>query len=262
MNFMRNMNLCGIRMSACIAGALLCAPGLARAQFQTNGSAMMLPSGTFRFTNNGGNQTGSAFSTGQVSISTFNVTFQTHLFGPEAIADGVTFTIQNAPAGASALGGSGGDLGYAGISNSVAVKFDTFNNGEPSANTTGMFTNGAGPFGGIDLTPSGVNLHQDFVDVGLVYDGTTLTETLHDEQTGSNFSTAYTVDIPTIVGSNVAYVGFTGSTGAGTSTQDINVFNFPGLTSPLPVPEPGTLALLTGAGVTLGGTLLRRRRKA
>ena len=56
-------------------------------------------------------------------------------------ADGITFTIQNN--GPTALGGDGGALGYAGIPNSVAIKFDLYNNAGEGPNSTGLYINGA-----------------------------------------------------------------------------------------------------------------------
>jgi hypothetical protein len=57
-------------------------------------------------------------------------------------ADGITFTIQASPSGPSALGTSGSGLGYEGISNSVAIKFDLYNSSGEGTNSTGIFTGG------------------------------------------------------------------------------------------------------------------------
>lgn len=43
-------------------------------------------------------------------------------------ADGITFVLQNDPAGANAIGNIGGGIGYQGISPSIAVEFDTYYN--------------------------------------------------------------------------------------------------------------------------------------
>ena len=79
-----------------------------------------------------------------MNIQSFATDFNFQLTDPAA--DGFTFTIQNV--GPSALGSDGGSLGYAGIGNSVAVKFDLYQNaGDPSNNSTGIFVDGAGPIG-------------------------------------------------------------------------------------------------------------------
>jgi lectin family protein/type IX secretion system substrate protein len=43
-------------------------------------------------------------------------------------ADGINFVLQNDPAGTSAIGNTGGGIGYQGISPSIAVEFDTYYN--------------------------------------------------------------------------------------------------------------------------------------
>ena len=56
----------------------------------------------------------------------------------------------------------------------------------------------------------------------MTYDGTTLSITITDTATpSSTFTTSWPVDIPTIVGANTAYVGFTAGTGSTTATQEI-----------------------------------------
>ena len=72
------------------------------------------------------------------------------------------------------------------------------------------------------MTASGVNLHSgDTMNVHLVYDGTTLTLTISDLATGASFTTSTAINIPTTVGGNTAYVGFTGGTGGSSATQKI-----------------------------------------
>ncbi len=189
-----------------------------------NGSASL--SGTaIQLTSHGSeNQAGSAFYTTPVNIQAFTTNFNFQLTNPAA--DGFTFTIQNV--GPGALGGRGGSLGYEHIGNSVAIKFDLYQNtGDPSNNSTGVFIDGVGPFGGIDLTGSGINLHSgDAMDGHITYNGTTLTLTITDLVTMATWSHPFTIDIPGTMGGSTAYVGFTGATGAGTSTQQILNWTF------------------------------------
>jgi hypothetical protein len=127
-----------------------------------------------------------------------------------ASADGMTFTIQGD--NIWALGDPGGGLAYQGIANSVAVKFDLYNNAGEGNDSTGLYTGGAAPtVPSVDLSSTGINLHSgDIMDAQLVYDGTngTVTE-------------VFPVNIPSIVGGSTAYVGFTGSTGSLTATQNV-----------------------------------------
>ena len=113
-----------------------------------NGSAKL--NGTrLRLTDGGGTEAGSAFISTPINIQAFTTDFGFQL--SNANADGFTFTIQGV--GATALGPSGGGLGYGpdtpggtpGIANSVAVKFDIYNNAGEGTDSTGLYTNGASP---------------------------------------------------------------------------------------------------------------------
>jgi hypothetical protein len=131
---------------------------------QLNGSASWNQSAArLRLTDGGANEAGSAFWTTPVNIQSFTNSFSFQL--TNANADGFTFTIQNA--GVTALGPGGGGLGYsyagltpAGITPSIAVKFDLYSNAGESNDSTGEYADGATPtVPSIDMTSSGVNLH-------------------------------------------------------------------------------------------------------
>jgi hypothetical protein len=186
-------------------------------------------------TNGGGNQAGSVFSTSPVDVTKFNTQFTFQLTAGTNTADGFTFCIQ--ATGPTALGPSGGGLGYGpdntagapGIGKSVAIKFDLYNNQGEGVDSTGFYTNGAAPtnIGSIDLTPTGVDLHSgDVFQVTMAYDGTTLSVTIKDTVTSKSATQAYTINIPGTVGGATANVGFTGGTGGLTATQDILTWTF------------------------------------
>jgi hypothetical protein len=109
------------------------------------------------------------------------------------------------------------------IAKSVAVKFDLYNNAGEGVDSTGSYTNGASPTTpALDMTSSGVNLHSgDVFNVHVTYDGTTLTWTITDATTGKTFTASAAVNIPSLVGGNTAFVGFTAGTGGSTATQEI-----------------------------------------
>ena len=70
-----------------------------------------------------GSFAGSAwYNTKQIVSDGFRTTFRYKFTGVGA--DGMAFVIQNDTAATAALGSSGGDKGYAGISNSLAVEID------------------------------------------------------------------------------------------------------------------------------------------
>ena len=211
--------------------------GVVLGQVETNGSAEITNS-TLSLTQGKNGQAASGFFNVKQNIANFSTNFSFQL--TSAMADGFTFTIQGDPRGASAVGPGGGGLGYGpdnntktdsrDITNSVAVKFDIFNNQGEGNDSTGLFQNGAAPTvtGSIDLSSSGLKLNSgDVIDVAMTYNGTTLTETLTDTATGVSAPTqSYTVNIPTIVGGNTAFVGFTGATGDESAIQDILSWTF------------------------------------
>jgi endoglucanase len=192
-------------------------------------------------TNDGLYEAASAFATSPVDVTGFNTQFTFQLSAGTSTADGFTFTIQDA--GPTALGSMGGGLGYgtdgvhsgSTIGNSVAVKFDLYNNQGEGADSTGLYTNGANPTnsGAIDLTPTGLDLHSgDIFQVNMSYSGTSLAVTIKDTQTSATFTHNYTINIPASVGSNSAYVGFTAGTGGLTATQDILTWTYSPPASP------------------------------
>ena len=187
--------------------------------------------GQLQLTNGGSFEAASAFSTSRIDVSDFTTNFSFQITpGTNPTADGFTFCIQ--AIGPTALGSSGGYLGYGGISQSVAIKFDLYNNAGEGPDSTGIFFNGASPFvPATDLSLSDINLHSgDVFEVAMTYDGTTLNVTITDTITEASASQSYTVNIPSYVGGSYAYVGFTGATGGLTAVQTINNWTF----TPLP----------------------------
>ena len=175
----------------------------------------------------------SAWFNTPINIQKFTTDFTFQITTPNA--DGMTFTIQNA--GLPALGGGGGGLGYGPdapggsqpfIANSVAVKFDIYDNEGEGVNSTGLYTGGASPTTPATTFAGGVNLHNGHIfSAHIVYDGTTLTMTVTDTTATTNtFTKSWTVNIPSTVGANTAYVGFTGGIGGLTSRQEVVTWTY------------------------------------
>jgi hypothetical protein len=213
-----------------------------------NGSAAINGS-ALRLTDGKPHEAASAFSSNPLDVTKFNSQFNFRL--TKATADGFTFTIQGAAP--TALGAGGAGLGYGGIASSVAVKFDIYNNAGEGNDSTGLYTNGASPTtaGSIDLTKTGINLHSGHTfHVAMRYDGVTLSVSITDTTTNATATQSYKVNIPSIVGGSVAYVGFTGGTGGLAAIQDILSWTYaPGL------PPPATPANVT-AGASFGQVAL------
>jgi hypothetical protein len=181
--------------------------GSAQSAITFNGSAA-LSNNLLQLTNGGSNEAGSAWFNAPVNITQFTNDFAFQLVNPDA--DGFTFTIQNS--GLSALGVSGGNLGYGGIGKSVAVKFDLYNNGGEGIDSTGLYQNGAAPIiPTTDLSNSGINLHSgDNFSGHMTYNGATLAMRITDVTTGAVYNTSWSINISQVIGSNTAFVGFTG----------------------------------------------------
>jgi len=200
------------------------AGGFGPAGLTLNGSAA-ISNTRLRLTDGGANEDRSAFFNALVNIQSFTNDFSFQL--TSAAADGFTFTIQGNSA--TALGGGGAGLGYGpnngvgGIGNSVAVKFDLYNNAGEGPDATGSYTNGASTtIPSVDLTSTGIDLHSGHIfNVHMTYDGTTLTWTISDPSVGKQFTTSTAVNIPSLVGGTTAYIGFTGGTGRLAAIQDI-----------------------------------------
>jgi serine/threonine protein kinase len=188
-----------------------------------NGSASI--NGTSLRLTSSNNQGGSVFTTNRIKIRRFKTTFDFRLQKPDA--DGFTFTIQGKDA--KALGNGGAGLGYEGIGNSAAIKFDLYNNSGEGINSTGLYLKGAAPTkaGSIDLSGTGIDLHSEHpFRVTVTYDGTTLKVTIANRQTNASVNHSYPVDLVTVIGGETAFVGFTGGTGGASALQEILSWTF------------------------------------
>jgi hypothetical protein len=159
----------------------------------------------------------SAFYSTQVPVNNFETDFTFQLLNPAA--DGFSFVLQTNSA--DVVGAGGGGLGYAGIPNSAAIKFDLYNNAGEGPDSTGIYFDGAYPsIPAINLAPSGINLHSgDIFAVHISYRDGKGSMTILDTVTKAMFS--ITDKLPAFAGHNLAFVGFTAGTGQSTATQNI-----------------------------------------
>ena len=132
-----------------------------------------------------------------------------------AEADGACFVIQNT--GLTALGANGGGLGYQNINNSVAIDFKTYNGNIQGFFSTKLLQNGAAPGStnqlngplGLGGTNSTFNLR-----ISVSYDGTNLSWNITNTDTALSVANVAAINIPSVISSNTAWVGFSAGSGA------------------------------------------------
>jgi hypothetical protein len=186
-------------------------------------------------------QTSSAWLGTAIPVSSaFTTTFRFQITpaassGPNSIGDGFAFVIQAAPTGAATLGatGYGMYIGYDGIPNSIAIEFDTYENGQyddPAGSHIGIqslgtqpntpdHTNASANFGGPTLASfADGNVHT----ATITYDGSATISVYLDGSATPVLSSAVPINLNTLLGlSGPAYVGFTAATGAAQENSDI-----------------------------------------
>ena len=221
-----------------------------------------------------GSENTSAYYNQKQYIGQFYASFVYHYngsnsqsFGP---GNGFSFILQNDPRGLKALGTSGygngqqGDTGT--IQPSAAVEFGLFTGFSQNRGTQLAFNGDPGTSGTFrDTSPVklvGANANSDDyaasdpIAVTLSYDGATLTESLTDTVTYASYATTYSVALAGFgaAGSNYAYVGFTGGTGAAVADQTITNFIFSNNISQNPVNNgPNPIVTATASTADMNG---------
>ncbi len=167
------------------------------------------------------NTAGSAFFTTPLvmgSDDSFSTEFSFRIDGGSGAggADGFSFLLQNSPAGVDALGATGGSLGLSGITSSVAIEFDTYQNPtDPNANHVAVNVNGNVAQSLFTNTPS-LDLNSGATRYAWVdYNGTTNRLRVFLSATAAKPTTpvlSASLDLTSILG-GTAYAGFTAATG-------------------------------------------------
>lgn len=226
-------------------------------------------------------QSGSAFSTSTVSLATgasFSSAFRFRITQSGGIcdedgcgADGIVFAVQTV---SNTAGGSGGGIGYSGLSNSVGIEFDTWNNGwwdGYNGNHLGIDLNGdvnSVARTGVGTRMNDGNVWSAWVDYNGASDLLEVRLVMGENAARPNDPfLSYTVDLATVLGTTDAFVGFTSGTGSAYGNHDILAWQFNSSYQPITdiggggnnVPEPSTLALMGIAATGLAG--IRRKKQ-
>lgn len=188
-------------------------------------------------------QSGSAFTTQPFSLAadaSFSTAFCFRISDPGGTfdvdgvgADGLAFVVQTQ---ANNAGGSGGGMGYDGIRPSVAVEFDTYENVfDPDGNHIGIALNGDVTGAGSLPWPTRLNdgaLSCSWVD----YDGVAKRMEVRHANSSTRPTEALMtqdVDLPQVLGTTDAFLGFTSGTGSGFGTHDILSWQLTGSYAPI-----------------------------
>jgi hypothetical protein len=216
-------------------------------------SAIQLTDRAGGFYSNGTMEVSSAWYAVPVNISTFSTAFTYQATSSAAANEygiGTVFVIQNQPqttptaqygflsGGTTYVGNASTALGYGpqtptsmsgttgGMLNSVGVKLDA---SAGSNGSTGLYTNGVLPSSATspDIPITGVNLNAgNPITVAFTYNGSTLSMTLTDTVTNATFSHSWTINIPSTVGANTAYIGFTAASSYWSANQYIKSWTY------------------------------------
>ena len=200
------------------------------AQYITNANATTINCHCYQLTDAANNQAGSVWNSNKINLTQpFNYSFDVYYGCADANgADGISFILQPV---STSIGSTGGGLGFSGITPSVGVLMDTYQNtseGDPTYDHISINKDGdvnhatanrlAGPVG-FDAQNSNVEDCQ-FHDFGVTWNATTKTLKIFYE---CKERLSYTGDIVNTIfgGDPYVYWGFTAATGGLSNVQEV-----------------------------------------
>ena len=231
-------------MTSSASGSFVITPAVDFTALALNGNATTVSGPMLRLSSNTG-QTSSAWLKNQrPANSSFSTSFSfqiTHVGTDPSLGDGFAFVIQSDPAGSGSLVNTqmGGTLGYAGITNSIAIEFDTYQNmgfSDPPEPHIGIQSNRSAANSPDHLGSAKIGgpiVNNAFADGGVhtatvTYDATNHVLSVFLDTTPGPIVTA-PVDLSTFLGvgsGGNAVFGFTAATGTAEENSDILTWNW------------------------------------
>ena len=183
-------------------------------QWDVNGWAKARNDGMLQLVDNKGSLAGSLFNYNMVTVNQpWTAHFSYQGFSTQSrSADGVVFVLQNDPRGTGALGGGGGNIGYAGASekivNSIAVAIDVYNErfrlGKQGVYVGNQYFHSSIPY---------LGTFTEKVDFEFSYDGSGVLSCRMSVPGYGSYTYDFDVDVAAEVADSQAYLGFTAATG-------------------------------------------------
>jgi autotransporter-associated beta strand protein len=169
-------------------------------------------------------------------------------------ADGFSFFVHNDSRGASALGGAYSGAGYSGINTSVGLEWNFYEK-DSMSNTVVLCVNGGWSGARRSNLPIKITTIQQETDMIVQHDPVAQTLAVTMVQGTNAFSTTFTgVDIRSLLGDDLGYIGFGGGSGGEYCEARVKDFRFEltAPTNPLPVTAClGTAILAAGSSNTI-----------
>lgn len=218
-----------------------------------NGSSLVWSADSLQLTDDIGSEDSAAFFPQRLNISAFKASFTYQVpTGSSGSADGTSFCIQNDSRGPAAVGDGGGGLGVEDIAPSVELELNIYSGN--GLGGVGISLNTDGGVGPVASTSPVVINSGDPIAVAITYQNGVASVSLTDTSTDVQYKTSAAVNIPTVLGTNMAYVGFTGADGGSESRQVVTDFSFVNIVS-LTAQVSGTNLVLTWPAGTGGYAL-------
>lgn len=211
-------------------------------------------------------QSGSAFTQNTISLASnasFSTSFQFHFTDQQNTgADGIVFVLQTQ----SNTAGSGGiGIGYGGLTNSIGIEFDNWNNfgiDNHSDNHVGINVGGSLDSAAINTDPGFILDSGDLITAWVDYDGANNLLEVRANTTGFRPDEALLslgINLSAELQATEAFVGFTSGTGSAGADHDIVAWRFNNSLDPIQsISAPASMAILSLGIVILG---VSRRRQ-